>query len=261
MGAPRIEAAGKVVVITGGTSGIGNACARLLVEAGASVVVAGRDPQKGERAAQALGPRARFVRADVARAREVEALVAAAVSTFGRLDWAVNAAAVGDFKPAAVADITEEEWERTIAADLTGVWLSMKYELQAMLRTGGGSIVNVSSVNGLAGTPSAGAYCAAKHGIHGLSRTAAMEYGPRNVRVNVICPGAHRTPMLEGVFAKISPDAPERAAEMYKARIPVGRIAEPEEAAHAILWLLSDAASYVTGAVLTVDGGMAAGLG
>jgi NAD(P)-dependent dehydrogenase (short-subunit alcohol dehydrogenase family) len=128
-----------------------------------------------------------------------------------------------------------------------------------MIRTGGGSIVNVSSVNGLSGTPSAAAYCAAKHGLHGLSKTAAMEYAARGVRINVVCPGAHLTPMLQGVFEKISPGAPEAAEAMYTARIPLSRIGAPVECARAILWLLSDAASYVTGAVLTVDGGLSLG--
>jgi NAD(P)-dependent dehydrogenase (short-subunit alcohol dehydrogenase family) len=128
-----------------------------------------------------------------------------------------------------------------------------------MLRTGGGAIVNVSSVNGLTAAPSAAAYSAAKHGMHGLSKTAAVEYAPRGIRVNVVCPGAHRTPMLQDVFEKMSPGAPEKSEAMYRARIPMGRLGEPVECARAIAWLLSDAASYVTGAFLVVDGGLSLG--
>jgi NAD(P)-dependent dehydrogenase (short-subunit alcohol dehydrogenase family) len=243
----------------GGTSGIGLSTARLLVDSGAGVVIAGRDPDKGTRAARELGEAAHYVRADVASAQDVAAAVDDAVVRWGRLDWAVNAAALGDMRPALTAEITEDEWDRTMAADLRGVWLSMKYELPAMLRTGGGAIVNVSSVNGLSATPSAAAYCAAKHALHGLSKTTAIEYAAQGVRVNVVCPGAHLTPMLQGVFEKISPGAPEKAQAMYSARIPVGRIGDPSECARAIVWLLSDAASYVTGAVLTVDGGLSLG--
>jgi NAD(P)-dependent dehydrogenase (short-subunit alcohol dehydrogenase family) len=135
----------------------------------------------------------------------------------------------------------------------------MKYELQAMANSGRGSIVNVSSVNGLSATPLAAAYCAAKHALHGLSKTAALEYAGRGIRVNVVCPGAHLTPMLESVFEKMSPGAPAQAQAAYASRIPLGRIGDPVECARAIVWLLSDAASYVTGSVLTVDGGLALG--
>lgn len=135
----------------------------------------------------------------------------------------------------------------------------MKYELTAMMAAGGGSIVNVSSINGLSATPQAGAYCAAKHGLHGLTKTAAVEYAAQGIRVNAVCPGAHLTPMLEVVFDRLAPGAPDQAAAMYRARIPMNRIGDPAECARAIAWLLSDAASYVTGAVLTVDGGLALG--
>ena len=249
----------KVALVMGGTSGIGFATARALAATGARVAIAGRDPERGFRAAGELGADACFVRADVAQVASVAAVVEQAVARWGRLDWAVNAAALSDLRPAATADITEDEWDRTLAADLKGVWLSMKYELQAMLQVGGGAIVNVSSVNGLSGTATAAAYCAAKHGVHGLSKTAAIEYAPRGIRVNVVCPGAHRTPMLEKVFEHLSPGAPEHGETLMRAHIPAGRIGEPDECARAIVWLLSDAASYVNGAVLTVDGAMSAG--
>jgi NAD(P)-dependent dehydrogenase (short-subunit alcohol dehydrogenase family) len=255
--------AGKVAIVTGGSSGIGLATARALCLAGARVAIAARSPERGEAAARVLrdeGGEAHFVETDVSRAVDVEQLVEAVVDEWGRLDLAVNGAALREFRPAHVADISEEEWDRTLDVALKGVWLCMKHELPAMLAAGGGAIVNVSSVNGLVGTPSAAAYCAAKHGIHGLSRTAAMEYGPRGVRVNVICPGAHRTPMLEGIFEKASPGAPEKTEAAYAAHIPLGRIGDPAECARAIVWLLSADASYVNGAILTVDGGMGAGL-
>ena len=249
----------KIAVVMGGTSGIGLASARVLIESGARVVIAGRDRDKGERAARDLGGQAHYVQADVARSAAVSAVIDAAVERWGRLDWAVNAAAIADARPARVADITEDEWDRIIAADLKGVWLSLRAEIAAMMRSGGGAIVNVSSVNGLSGTPTAAAYCAAKHAILGLSKTAAMEYAPHGIRVNVVCPGAHRTPMLQGVFEAIAPGEPEKAEALYRAHIPAGRIGEPEECARAIAWLLSDAASYVSGAVVTVDGALAAG--
>jgi len=140
---------------------------------------------------------------DVARADQVAAAIDDSVQRWGRLDWAVNAAALADTPFARIADITEEDWDRTLAVDLKGVWLAMKYELAAMLGTGGGSIVNVSSVNGLSATPQAGAYCAAKHGLHGLTKTAAAEYAAQSIRINVVCPGAHLTPMLEVVFDRL----------------------------------------------------------
>jgi len=254
------SATDRVGIVIGGTSGIGLATARLLVDAGARVTIAGRSAEKGARACEGLGERAHYACMDVVRADQVASAIDATVARWGRLDWAVNAAALADgFRPVPVAEITEDEWDRTIAADLKGVWLAMKYELPAMIRTGGGAIVNVSSVNGLSGTPLVAAYCAAKHALHGLSKTAAMEYASHGVRVNIVCPGAHLTPMLQGVFDTVAPGAPDQAAAMYRARIPMRRIGDPAECARAIAWLLSDAASYVTGAVLTVDGGLALG--
>ena len=246
-----------IAIVIGGTSGIGLATAHLLVAAGAHVTIAGRDPDKGARALHALGERAHYVRADIARAEQVAAIVDDTVARWGRLDAAVNAAALTEGRLVRIADITLDEWQQTIAADLTGMWLAMKYELPAMIRSGGGSIVNVSSVNGLSATPMTAAYCSAKHGLQGLSKTAALEYAADNIRVNVVCPGAHLTPMLQGVFEKISPGAPEAVEAAYRAHIPMGRIGDPVECARAITWLLSAAASYVTGAVLTVDGGLA----
>jgi NAD(P)-dependent dehydrogenase (short-subunit alcohol dehydrogenase family) len=256
--------AGKVALVTGGSSGIGLAAARELGKAGAKVALVGRGRERGEAAERTLreeGVEALYVQADMGRGEEVKRMVETVLGRWDRLDVAVNNAALGDMMLAPLTELPEEEFDRVVGVDLKGVWLCMKYEIPAMLRVGGGAIVNVSSINGLAGTPMAAAYAAAKHGMHGLSKTAAMEFGGKGVRVNVVCPGAHRTPMLEGVFEKMSPGEPRRAeAQYYVPRIPMGRIGEPEECGKAIAWLLSEGASYVNGCVLTVDGGVMAGL-
>jgi NAD(P)-dependent dehydrogenase (short-subunit alcohol dehydrogenase family) len=262
----------RVALVTGGTSGIGLACARLLASDGARVAVIGRDRARGEAAARevaasgasgasgASADSVLFVAADVADADEVRDAVDAVTAKWGRLDVAVNSAAFAPTVAAPTGELPEAEFDRTIAVNLRGAWLSMKHELRAMLATGGGgAIVNVSSANGLTGTPMAAAYCASKWAVHGLSRSAAAEYGARGVRINVVCPGPTRTPMLEGVFDQLAATQPgvdrARAEAMYAALVPLGRISEADEVARAIVWLLSPAASYVNGAVLSVDGG------
>jgi NAD(P)-dependent dehydrogenase (short-subunit alcohol dehydrogenase family) len=254
--------AGKVAVVTGGSSGIGLETARVLCRAGAKVLIAARNPERGESVVRVLreeGGEVLFVPTDVSRSEDVRRLVATALERWGRLDLAVNNAALMDFKPQPLVDIPEEEFERHFAVDVKGTWLCLKHEIPAMLRTGGGAIVNVSSVNGLSGTPTIAAYCAAKHAIHGLSKTAAMEYAGQGIRVNVLCPGAHYTPALRNLFEALSPGAPDKADAAYRARIPQGRVGEPVESARAIAWLLSSDASYVNGTVMTVDGGLSAG--
>jgi NAD(P)-dependent dehydrogenase (short-subunit alcohol dehydrogenase family) len=253
---------GKVAIITGGTSGIGLATARRLCREGGRVVIAARSEVRGREAEQALrdeGGDARYVPCDVSRSEDVRRLVDTTVALHGRLDLAVNNAALGDITLVPTCDLSEEEFDRTLAVDLKGVWLCLKYQIPAMLRGGKGSIVNVSSVNGMMATPYGSAYTTAKHGLHGLSRTAALEYAAQGVRVNVVCPGAHRTPMLEGIFERMSPGNHPAAEAAYAARIPARRVGNPAEAAEAICWLLSDAASYVTGSIMAVDGGMSAG--
>lgn len=252
---------GAVALITGGTSGIGLAAARAFVKAGATVVLAARSRERGRRALDMLDAprdRALFVATDVASSDQVERAVSRAVEVFGGLDHAVNAAAHNDPVFAPTHDLPEDDVRTMLEVTLTGVWRSMRYEIPAILARGGGAVVNVSSLNGLAGTPTAAHYCAAKHGVVGLTKTAALEYAGAGIRVNAVCPGATRTPMLEGMFERISPESPAEAEEAYRGRVPLGRLAEPDEVGRAVAWLCSEGASYVTGAVLSVDGGLAA---
>lgn len=253
----------KVALVTGGTSGIGRATALAFARAGATVVVAGRSEERGDAVVRELrdaGAEGMFVRTDVSRGGDVEALVAEVVRRFGRLDCAFNNAAAvegGVFRD--TVDITEEEFDRHMALNLRSVWLCMKHEIAQMLTQGGsGAIVNTSSVNGLGGTPHNSLYAAAKAGVLGLTKSAALEYASRGIRINALVPGAFRTPMLEGVFERLGGADPAAIEAAYARAIPLGRIGTPEEAAAAVLWLCSDAASYVTGVSMIVDGGMTA---
>lgn len=255
--------AGKVVLITGGSSGIGRATALAFARQGASVVIASRGAERGEaalRELQGLGADAAFFPTDVSRADQVETLVRRTVERFGRLDCAFNNAAavdVGVFKP--TAGFSESEFDRHIALNLKSVWLCMRHQIPQMLRQEtGGAIVNTSSINGLGGVPRNAFYAAAKAGVLALSKSAAQEYAPQGIRVNALVAGGFRTPMLEGVFEQVSPDDPAAAEAGYAQMVPLGRIGRPEEAAEAVLWLCSEAASYVTGHSLIVDGGVTA---
>lgn len=254
---------GKTALVTGGTSGIGRAAALAFADAGASVVIAGRTAARGEavlRELQSRGAAAEYVLADVSRADEVSRLVSRVVDRFGTLDYAINNAAVFDvgvFKP--LAELTEAEYDAHLAFNLKSVWLCMKYEIARMLEQGrGGAIVNTSSVNGLGGAPQSSLYAAAKAGILGLTKSAALEYGAANIRVNALVAGAFKTPMLEGVFERLSPGDPAAAEQRYASMVALGRVGRPEEAAAAMLWLCSDEASYVTGHSMIVDGGATA---
>jgi NAD(P)-dependent dehydrogenase (short-subunit alcohol dehydrogenase family) len=257
---------GKVALVTGGSSGIGRATALLFAREGAKVVIAARSPERSQEVVgeiEARGGEAIFVPTDVAAPSQVERSVAAAIERFGRLDCAVNNAAgrMGAFS--ATADFSEAEFDETIAVDLKGVWVGMKHEIAQMLRQtpGGGAIVNVSSVNGLGGAPMGALYSAAKAGILALTKSAAHEYGRRGIRVNALAAGAFDTPMLNSSIERISggaPEAREKTEGLYKSMIGLGRFGRPEEAAEAIVWLCSDAAAYVTGHSMIVDGGLTA---
>ncbi|WP_334143503.1 glucose 1-dehydrogenase [Rhabdothermincola sp.] len=247
--------AGKVALVTGGASGIGRATVEQLAAAGARVVVADLDEGHGAGVADAVkasGGEAVFVRADVAVPDEVEAMVAVAVERFERLDVAVNnAGRPGTY--AALTDQTLEDWERTLAVNLTGTFLCLRAEIAAMVAAGGGAIVNVASAAGLMGFAHLPAYVASKHGVIGLTRSVALEFARKGIRVNAVCPGNVRTQMLEG-FA----GGDEQTLQGMGRMQPIGRLGTPQEVAEAIVWLCSDAASFVTGHAMAVDGGVLA---
>jgi NAD(P)-dependent dehydrogenase (short-subunit alcohol dehydrogenase family) len=245
---------GKVVLVTGGASGIGRAAALAFVREGATVVIADVDVQGGEATVcqvQGHHGTACFVRTDVSKAAEVEALVHQAVTRYGGLDCAFNNAGILGNR-LAVADTTEEEWAHILGINLTGVWLCMKYEIRQMLTQMHGAIVNASSIMGLVGSVGA-AYTASKHGVAGLTKSAAIAYAKAGIRVNAVCPGYIHSPMTEALF---SPHREQQ--ELTIARHPAGRLGTPEEVAAAVVWLCSEAASFVTGHMLTVDGGYVA---
>jgi NAD(P)-dependent dehydrogenase (short-subunit alcohol dehydrogenase family) len=199
------------------------------------------------------GGRALAIRCDVSRAEDVKMALDKTIETFGRLDAAFNNAGVEQV-PKATADITEEEWNRIIGIDLRGVFQCMKYEIPLMLKQGGGAIVNTSSGAGVKGFKDQSAYVAAKHGVVGLTRAAALDYAPQNIRINAVCPGIIDTPMMDR-FGGNTPEGKERELAGASARQPIGRAGKSEEIAAAVLWLCSDAASFVVGAAMVVDGG------
>lgn len=258
---PVPEAQAPVALVTGAGTGLGRAAALEFARSGWRVALAGRDAERGRAALDALraaGGEGLFVPADVRREDEVRALVTAALERFGRLDAAFNNAGVeGALRPA--AELDEAEWREVIDTNLTGVWLCLKHELRAFRALGrGGAIVNAASTNGVRAAPDSAAYCASKHGVIGLTRAAAVDHGRDGVRVNALVAGAFDTPMLRRVAAHVAPGAPAAALDDYAARAPLGRVGDPVEAARAVVWLCSPAASYVTGACLAVDGGLTA---
>jgi NAD(P)-dependent dehydrogenase (short-subunit alcohol dehydrogenase family) len=250
---------GRVALVTGATSGVGRATALRFGELGARVVVSGRDPGRGQAVVEAigdLGAEALFVPADVSEPDDVRALVRATLDEYGRLDCAVNNAATAEESLGrALADVSLSDFDRLIAVNLRGVFLCMKHEIPAMLASNGGAIVNVSSVQGIVAGSWSSAYAAAKHGVLGLTRSAALEYVKRGVRINAVCPGAVRTPMLERVFQILAPGDPSGAETQCRDRIPAGRIGTPEEMASVIVWLCSEEASYMVGQAIVPDGG------
>jgi NAD(P)-dependent dehydrogenase (short-subunit alcohol dehydrogenase family) len=248
---------GKVALVTGAGSGIGKACAVAFAREGAKVVVSDVVAKGGEETARMIretGGEALFVRCDVSRSTDVDALVEATVRAYGRLDCACNNAGI-DGAQAPTAEYPEEIWSRVLSVNLTGVWLCMKHEIPRMLAGGrGGTIVNMSSILGTVGFENASAYVAAKHGVVGLSRTAALEYATRGIRVNAVCPAFIYTPMLEQAGMREGSDRFAAVSALH----PVGRMGTPEEVAESVLWLCSDGASFVTGHALLVDSGYVA---
>lgn len=252
---------GKVALVTGGSSGIGRATALAFARSGAKVVVANRRHEAGEETVsmiRQIGGEATFVKTDVSKASEVEELVKVAVQTYGRLDCAVNNAGTDEGFGPRLADLTEQDFDYQIGVNLKGVWLCMKYELLQMAKQNSGAIVNMSSLNGLGGAAHASLYSTAKHGVMGLTKSAALEYAGQNIRINAIAAGAFDTPMLDRVFERASPGNPKKMEAIYSSMVAMRRIGKPEEVAQAVLWLCSDSSSYVTGTSMVVDGGLSA---
>jgi NAD(P)-dependent dehydrogenase (short-subunit alcohol dehydrogenase family) len=250
------ELEGKVALVTGGTSGIGRETAVLFAKAGAKVVVAGRREVEGQESVElvrAVGEDSLFVKTDVSKASEVEGLVQKTVEKFGRLDVAFNNAGTeGVYAP--IVRQSEEDFDQTISINLKGVWLCVKYEVRQMLKQGsGGAIVNMASVLGLVGSVGTSAYSASKHGVIGLTKTAALENATRGIRVNAVCPGFIETPMSDRTLRV--PAAHKFAVSCH----PMGRLGKPTEVAEAVLWMCSDRASFMTGQLLGLDGGFLAG--
>jgi 2,5-dichloro-2,5-cyclohexadiene-1,4-diol dehydrogenase 1 len=243
---------GRSIIVTGGSSGIGEAAVRLFAENGALLTVADIDAERGKALVQQLselGQRAQFIRTDISREEDVKAMVAAAEAAYGRLDGAFNNAAIPNAGKR-LAELTLDEFNRVFAVNVAGTFLCLKHELPAMMRAGGGAIVNTASVGSLIYVPLAGEYTASKHAVAGLTKAAAAEYGEKGIRVNAIAPSTTRTPMYLN-YVQRNPAYEATVAAAHALR----RGSEPIEQAQAAMWLLSDASSYITGATIPVDGG------
>lgn len=239
---------GKVVIVTGGSSGIGRATAIAFAREGAKVVIAARRVNEGEETVKQIvdaGGEAIFVQTDVTQAKEVQALVDSTLEQYGRLDAAFNNAGSG--KGVRLIDLTEEEWEQEIAVNLKSVWLCLKYQIPAMLKSGKGAIVNMGSQGAILGVPNYTAYGAAKGGAVALTRAAAAEYAAEGIRINAISPGAVETELWA--------NAPAGMLEQVAAGIPMQRVGQPQDIAETVVWLCSDAAGFVTGQNIAIDGG------
>jgi len=245
----------KVAIVTGAASGIGRAAAQLFAKNGAQVVISDLDSDGIEETLSMIkksGGAGIAVETDISDSTQVRKMVDQTVQTFGRLDYACNNAGI-EGEQAFTPDCTPENWNRVIEINLRGTWYCMKYEIPEMLKNGGGSIVNISSIAGLIGFPGIPAYVGSKHGINGLTKTAALEYADRGIRVNSICPGAIQTPMIDRFVGK-----QEKDREDLVAQHPMGRFGTPEEVGEAVIWLCSDKSSFITGQTLAVDGGYTA---
>jgi NAD(P)-dependent dehydrogenase (short-subunit alcohol dehydrogenase family) len=243
---------GKVVLITGGNAGIGRAAALEFTKQGAKVVVSGRREKEGLEVIdelEALGGEAIFIKTDVSKESDVKAMIEQTLATFGRLDCAFNNAGIVQ-APTPLPDQTEETYDQIMDINVKGVWLSLKHEIPAMLKTGGGAIVNNSSVGGLVGFATAPVYVASKHAVIGLTKSVALEYATQHVRVNAVAPGTIETRM----FRDFAPEV----RQMLESAHPMGRIGQPEEIASTVVWLCSDGASFVTGQTVPIDGGYTA---
>ena len=248
---------GKVALVIGGGSGIGRASALAFIREGAKVVLADVNTSGGEETLdriKEMGGEACFVRADVSSAAAVEAMVSRTVESYGRVDCAFNNAGISVPMRGPMHEFPEEMWDRVVNINMKGVWLCMKYEIPRMLQTGGGTIVNTASIMGLVGSPTGNmAYNASKHAVVGMTKTAAIEYAQSGIRVNAVCPGYILTPLVEqGILSDPGQE------EKIIGRHPMGRLGKPEEIAESVVWLCSDAASFVTGHTMTVDGGYVA---
>lgn len=244
----------KVALITGGTTGIGRATAIAFARAGAKVVVAGRRQKEGDetvRQLQAAGGTGIFVAADVVKSADIANLVARTVATYGRLDIAFNNAGVESATVAPTADQDDADFDKVMAINVKGVYLSMKHEIPAMLKTGGGVIVNTSSIAGQIGFGGMGPYAASKHAVNGLTRSAALEYAKQGIRINAVAPAAIETDMYDRLTEVVPRD-------MMTALHPIGRVGKPAEIADAVVWLASPQATFVTGLILPIDGGFTA---
>lgn len=242
----------KVVIVTGSSSGIGRTTASAFASEGAKVIVSDIHEKEGQATVEEIKKNkgeAFFIKCDVSSEQDVKNLVDKTIEKYGRLDCAYNNAGI-EGSPSSTTECSTENWDRTININLKGVWLCMKYEIPAMLKSGKGAIVNCSSIAGLVGLENIPAYVASKHGVIGLTETAALEFAKQNIRVNAVCPGAIHTPMLDR-FTKGD-------EQLMADQDPMGRVGRPEEIADSVLWLCSDKSSYVTGQSIAVDGGWVA---
>jgi len=252
---PQYDLSGKVLFITGASTGIGRATAFSFAKAKAHVAVVDVNTDAGSMTARMIkeqGGSAEFIRCDVSREPEVKSAIDQTVKAFGGIDYAFNNAGI-EGEQCVTPACSTENWDKVIGINLTGVWYCMKYEIPEMLKRGGGSIVNCSSIAGLIGFPGIPAYTAAKHGVLGLTKTAALEYAKSNIRVNAVCPGVIQTPMIDRFV-----HGEAQALKVLSSGEPIGRVGQPDEIAQSVLWLCSDSSSFVTGHSLAVDGGWVA---